>query len=55
MVAFFYLGNNVTLMGNRFSKSDSTHVVRISGTSNAVVSNNQIDSPGATRNAFTLR
>lgn len=55
MVAFFYKGARVAILGNKFSTSYTTHTLRISGTNNAIISNNHMDNPGATRDALTIR
>jgi hypothetical protein len=47
--------DNLAILGSRFSDSPFTHVVRIQGTQNCIVSNNHIDLAGPTRNALSIR
>ena len=55
MVAFLYQSPIVALVGNSFSNSPITHTLRLSGTAQAVISNNTVTNPGPTRQVLTVR
>lgn len=46
---------SMAILGSRFSRSPSTHCVRLQGTANTVVQHSQFDSAGGARNALSIR
>lgn len=52
-----YLENTdeLSILGSKFSDSPTTHVIRLQGVEKSVISNNQIEMAGPSRNALTIR